>query len=183
MKNLDLKTRLYLYITGVVIEKEKKYTIREVNKNAAYIFNNYDEFKDYFREYMVDIKEDLIDLAIYTKSKNGSIVALKSLCDYIITKSKIKNINLDLTQEEIDDIHARGKLTPLEKVEEWESFDLCAPGDAIGSVKDRCYYFENNCHECLLEYASHKTQYDKIEFKVIHPSINEIGPVLEKTRK
>ena len=183
MKTLDLKTRLYLYITGVVVEKEKKYTIRAVNRNVVYIFNNYDEFKNYFKEYMIDVKEDLIDMAIYAKSKNGGVVALKGLCDHIITKSKIKNNNLDLTQEEIDGIHSRGKITPLEKAEEWESFDLCAPGDAIGSAKDRCHYFKYNCHECLLEYASRKKEYDKIDFKVIHPYNNEKGVVLEKTRK
>ena len=172
-----------MYITGVVVEKEKKYTIQKVNSNVVYIFNNYDEFKDYFREYMVDVRGDLIDLAIYTKSKNGGVVALKSLCDHIITKSKIENSNLDLTEEQIEDIHSRGKLTPLEKVEEWESFDLCAPGDAIGSAKDRCHYFKNNCHECLLEYASSKTEYDKIDFKVIHLPNSEKGLVLEKTKK
>ena len=57
-------------------------------------------------------------MAIYTKSKNGDVVALKGLCDHIITKSKIKNNNLNLTQEQIDDIHSRGKITPLEKVKE-----------------------------------------------------------------
>lgn len=183
MKTLDLKTKLYLYITGVVVEKEKKYTIQAVNKNVVYVFNNYDEFRDYFKEYIVDVKEDLIDLAIYAKSKNGGVVAFKGLCDHIITKSKIKNNNLDLTQEQIEDIHSRGKLTPLEKVEEWESFDLCAPGDAIGSAKDRCHYFEYNCHECLLEYASQKTEYDKLEFKVFHSFNNENELVLEKTKK
>lgn len=171
MKTLDWKTRLFLYITNAVVEKEKKYTTQEINKNIVYIFNNYAEFKNYFKEYMIDVKEDIIDLAIYTRSKNGGIVALKGLCDYIITKSKIKNNNLDLTQKQIDEIHSRGKITPLEKVEEWESLDLCAPGDAIGSAKDRCHYFKFNCHECLIDYAFQKTEYDKMELKAIYPYI------------
>ncbi len=100
MRTLDLKTKLYLYITGVAIEKEKKYTTQEVNKNVVYIFNNYDEFKAYFEKYMDTVKKDLIDLAIYTRSKNGGIVALKGLCDYIITKSKI-NEKLYLTQRKL----------------------------------------------------------------------------------
>ena len=95
----------------------------------------------------------------------------------------IKPVLKQLTQEQIDDIHSRGKITPLEKVEEWESFDLCVPGNAIGSAKDRCHYFKHNCHECLLEYASQKKEYDKIELKAIHPYNNEKGVVLEKNRK
>ncbi len=185
MKTLDLKTRLYLYITGAVIEKEKKYTIQEVNKNVVYIFNDYEEFKNYFKEHIVDITEDLINLAIYTKSINGGIVAFKGLCDHIITnlKYQVKNNNLYLTQEQIDDIHQRGKITPLEKVKEWEMFDLCAPGDAIGSAKYRCHYFKGNCHDCLLEYASQRTEYDKIEFKVVEPYIHEKDSSLVKKRK
>lgn len=183
MKTLDWKTRLFLYITNAVVEKEKKYTTQEINKNIVYIFNNYAEFKNYFKEYMIDVKEDIIDLAIYTRSKNGGIVALKGLCDYIITKSKIKNSNLDLTQKQIDEIHSRGKITPLEKVEEWQSLDLCAPGDAIGSAKDRCHYFKFNCHECLIDYASQKTEYDKMELKAIYPYNNKKDKVLTKTKK
>ena len=57
-----------------------------------------------------------------------------------------------LTQDQIDDIHSRGKLTPDEKAMEWESFDLCAPGDAIGSASWRCKKFRN-CRECLVAYA------------------------------
>ena len=34
---------------------------------------------------------------------------------------------VELTQEEIDDIHSRGRITPAEKVKEWEDMDLCAP--------------------------------------------------------
>ena len=54
-----------------------------------------------------------------------------------------------LTQEEIDNIHPRGKITPAEKVKEWEGMDLCAPGDAIGSATWRCRKFHHNCHDCL----------------------------------
>lgn len=77
-----------------------------------------------------------------------------------------------LTQEEIDDIHKRGKLTQLEKVKEWESHGLCAPGDAIGSAADRCAYFKN-CHECLLEFASHQLEHEPIEFKLVRFPNNE----------
>ena len=72
----------------------------------------------------------------------------------------------ELSEEEIKAIHQKGKLTPLEIVENWESFDICAPGDAIGSVAVRCSYF-NNCHECLMQYAfSQSEEYEPIDFKL-----------------
>lgn len=64
----------------------------------------------------------------------------------------------ELAQEQIDDIHARGKITPSEKVKEWEGMDLCAPGDAIGSATWRCRKFDN-CHDCLVDYASDHDEY------------------------
>lgn len=63
-----------------------------------------------------------------------------------------------LSQEQIDDIHARGKITPAEKVKEWEGMDLCAPGDAIGSAAWRCEKF-HNCHDCLVDYANEHDEY------------------------
>ncbi len=168
MKNLDLRTMMFLFITGATIEKKKEYTMQRVNPNVVYIFSNYDEYKSYFEKYIDDVKPDVINLAIYTKSKNGEIIALKGLCDHIITKSTFKTNNLDLTPKQINDIHERGKITPLEKVEEWEKFNICAPGDAIGSAKDRCYYFQNDCHQCLIHYASQKAEYDKTEFEIVN---------------
>lgn len=113
MKNLDFMTRLYLYITGVVVQKEKKYTEQSINKNVAYIFDDYNEFKSYFEKYIINVREDLIDLAIYAKSKNGSIVALKGVCDHIITQTIIENSYLNLTQKQIDDTHSKSLI--LEK--------------------------------------------------------------------
>lgn len=63
-----------------------------------------------------------------------------------------------LTQEQIDDIHARGKITPEEKFKEWNDMDLCAPGDAIGSAAWRCKKF-HNCHDCLIDYANSQDEY------------------------
>lgn len=92
MSKLDLKTKLFLYITGATIEKEKKYTMRSVAENVVYIFDSYDEFKNYFNEYVNGVKEDVINSAIYTRSKKGAIVAFKGLCDHIITKKKFSII-------------------------------------------------------------------------------------------
>lgn len=78
-------------------------------------------------------------------------------CDYI--KPRLNN----LTKEQIDEIHARGKITAEEKVKEWENMDLCAPGDAIGSASWRCKKFHHNCHDCLVDYASEKDEYESFE--------------------
>lgn len=64
-----------------------------------------------------------------------------------------------LTQKQIDDIHARGKITPAEQVEEWEDMSLCAPGDDAGSASWRCKKFFNNCHDCLVDYANEHDEY------------------------
>ena len=172
MNKLDLKTKLFLFITGATIEKEKKYTTRSVAKNVVYVFDSYDEFKNYFSEHVNEVKEDVINSAIYTRSTKGAIVAFKGLCDHIITKAKFQYDIKKLTQEEIDAIHKKGKITQLEKVKEWESHGLCAPGDAIGSAADRCAYFKN-CHECLLEFASHQLEHDPFDFKLVRLPNNE----------
>lgn len=74
----------------------------------------------------------------------------------------------ELTEEQIADIHARGKITPAEKLKEWEGVDLCAPGDAIGSAAWRCHKFKN-CHDCLVDYANTQDEYKSFydEIKII----------------
>lgn len=64
----------------------------------------------------------------------------------------------ELMEEQIADIHSRGKITPAEKLKEWESAGLCAPGDAIGSAAWRCHKFKN-CHDCLVDYANLHDEY------------------------
>lgn len=49
--------------------------------------------------------------------------------------------------------------------------------------KNRCKYFSQNCHECLMETASHKLEHDNIDFKVVNSTIEGKGPVLKKIRK
>lgn len=63
-----------------------------------------------------------------------------------------------LSLQEIDEIHKRGHLTPLEKAQEWGSLGLCAPGDYGGSAKKRCRQFKS-CSECLLDYAYGQDEY------------------------
>lgn len=71
----------------------------------------------------------------------------------------IKPVLKQLTQEQIDDIHSRGKITSAEMVKEWEDMYLCAPGDAIGSAAWRCRKFNHNCHDCLVDFANQRDEH------------------------
>lgn len=86
-----------------------------------------------------------------------------------------------LTEEQIKDIHSRGKITPAEKVKEWEALGLCAPGDAIGSVAFRCKKF-GCCHDCLVDYASQNDEYTSVfdNLKVVN---GEDTPIFSRINK
>ncbi len=77
-----------------------------------------------------------------------------------------------LTNEKIDEIHSRGKITPEEMVKEWESLDLCAPGDGMGGGSSRCRKFVD-CHYCLIDYAN--TQDEWIPVTSILQLVNSIN--------
>lgn len=189
---LDFKTWLYLYITKILrvehtpvveVEEKRRMYVNDSKKNEVYIFKDYDEYKKFFLIYLDDIENDIIDLAIYTRGSKGQIVALKGLCEHIIVKKKVNDFYASITQEQIDEIYSKGKLTPLEIVQLWESHDLCIEGNKTISSANRCKYFNQNCHECLMEEASHKLEYDNIDFNVVNSITDEQGLVLNKTRK
>lgn len=89
------------------------------------------------------------------KQEQEKIIKEKKLVESGYVKPQFK----ELSQEQIDDIHQRGKITPAEIVKEWEGMDLCAPGDAIGSAAWRCRKFHHNCHDCLVDYANEHDEY------------------------
>lgn len=68
----------------------------------------------------------------------------------------------ELTEEQIAEIHARGKITPAEKLREWEGMGLCAPGDAIGGAAWRCDKYKRKCHDCLVDYVNEHDEYTSI---------------------
>ena len=189
---LDFKTWLYLYITKVVkvehiavveVEEKNHMYVKDSKENEVYIFKDYDEYKKFFLMYLDDIEDNVINLAIYTRGNKGQVVALKGLCEHIIVKKKVNYFYNSITQEQIDEIHSKGKLTPLEVVQLWESHDLCIEGSKTISSKNRCMYFNQNCHECLMETASHKLEHDNIDFEVANSMASEPASVLKKTRK
>ena len=189
---LDLKTLLYLYITKVVIidhapvekvnEKRTMY-FKNWQENEVYIFKNFDEYKKFFLMYLDDVDDDLIKLAIYTKGSKGQIVAFKGLCERIIVKKKVNDFYNSITQEQIDAIHSKGKLTPLEAVQLWESLDLCIEGNKMVFSKNRCKYFNYNCHECLMETASHQLEHEPVNFELVNSINNKTKQEYVKTLK
>lgn len=175
----DIGAKIFMLILHLKEETNKEYSFAECEKNIAYVFSNYDEFKYYFIQNGFDnISDDLLRLCVLKTTKKGTIITLKALCDHTI---KTYKMNRQLTQEEIDEIHSKGKITPSEKVEEWESFGLCAPGNAIGSAKDRCSVFAN-CHDCLVEFASSYKEFDKTELQLVN--VEKTSPLaLKKIKK
>lgn len=83
-----------------------------------------------------------------TTANNYECKEIKTLMEneYQVHKTK------PLTEEQIADIHARGKITPAEKVKELEGLGMCI-GDYAGSAAWRCHKF-GNCHDCLVDYAN-----------------------------
>lgn len=177
MNKLDLKTKLFLYITrannlGVPNFDTSKIEINEVQTHDVYVFDSYEDYFNYFKMYLKNVDEELIQKAIYTTGKKGQVVAFKGLFERIIIKQRTKEFYEIFDQEKIDEIHSKGKITPMEKVAEYESLGLCAPGDALGFASNRCRFF-SDCHECLLEFASHNQEYDKIDFKLVNCDIDQ----------
>lgn len=158
----DIEAKAFMFILHLKEAKEKKYSAVECDKNIVYLFDNNDDFEAYFIENGIeDINRELLRLCRMKTTKNGTVIALKGLCDRTIKRYKMGK---ELTQSRIDEIHANGKITPAEKVREWESFGLCAPGDGNGSAAERCRKF-SDCHECLVDYASLEEEHDKVELK------------------
>ena len=185
MEKLDFKTLIYLnFIHAKIVDHEKvedvkkNFIVEEVDKNEVYVFKDYNEYVNFFKMYLdIFISNDfnskcnsneLIDLAILTHGSKGQVIALKGLVQKIILESRVKKFLKGISKEKTDEIHSRGNLTPQEKYNEWQGFDLCAPGDAIGSAAPRCHTF-NNCDECLMEYATHYEEYPPLDFKLILP--------------
>lgn len=114
----------------------------------------------------------LILSCIYDKKKEKELEKERKAEREALRKKIIVPIR-ELTQEEIDEIHANGKLTPNEIVDEWESFGLCAPGDAVGSAALRCHTFKD-CHECLVHYAYESLEHTSFKdvVKIVNSGIN-----------
>lgn len=102
-------------------------------------------------------------IALKEMDKQEEIKETKPLlkADYEVHETK------PLTEEQIADIHARGKITPAEKVKELEGLGMCI-GDYAGSATWRCHKFAN-CHDCLVDYANTQDEHTSFfdDFKII----------------
>ena len=131
------------------------------------MFNNYKEYVNFYKKYLNNVDDRLIKTAILRTTKRGQIIVFKGLCDRIIIKEKAREFYDKFNHEKIDEIHSKGKITPMEKAEEYLKLDVCAPEDRIGSASNRCEFF-SDCYECILEYLSCNEEYDKFDFKLVN---------------
>ena len=97
-KSLTLADLLVIRLYKLKEEKEKIYQNNVNDHNLIYIFNNYEEFKNYFIENNCeDVDDETLKLCIFSTNKKGSVIALKGLCDHLITKYNLikenENIN------------------------------------------------------------------------------------------
>ncbi len=142
---------------------KKNYYIHTCNKEDVYVFDNYEEYTKFFLMYLNKVDSDIIDLAIFTRGKHGTIIALKGLCEQIIVRIRVADFYNSITKDQIDMIHSKNMLTPLEAVQLWETLNLCVSGPTAGIIHCNCEFFNLDCHECLREYASHKLEHDNMQ--------------------
>ena len=76
--------------------------------------------------FLKEVDEKFINLAIVAKTKKEKIIVSKGLCEYIIVNRRVADFYKSLTEEKINEIHTKGKFTPLDIIEKMEKNNLCA---------------------------------------------------------
>ena len=128
------------------------------DSNAYFYLNNNQEYSistDRSTHYQYLEKESLIPFSSFAKmSENPSGFEIIYRCNLQIRKmisERCKKIyGYDYTDDEIDEIHERGKLTIDEKADQIFRFHLCTR-DQLKNNLCKCEVYEN-CLECI--YAS-----------------------------
>ena len=173
---LDFKTNLYLYVTKAkkvkhapvtFVKNKKRMYVSAIRPNEVYVFENHDEYRKFFEMYLNSVDDSLIDLAIYTRGKNGQIVAIKDLCKQIIIKNQMIDAYAKMSDEKLEEIHERGKFANLDMVDYCRSLHICAPAYQGIIEKSHCDFFNCDCYLCLAEHFSRCEEYDV-------PNINEL---------
>lgn len=165
---LDFQTNLFLSV--VKAKKVSHPAVREVenklymqpyscDKHEVYVFNNFEEYKNFYLMYFDSIDDELIDMAVITHGNKGQVVALRSLVNLIIVKKQTFDFYNSFTEEKCDEIHENGYLTPFDVLAYWDSTKACPPASTGIIDKRRCDFF-NNCEDCKMEYATHHIQYE-----------------------
>ena len=86
---MDIEAKIYLFINGLYETKNKEYSNSDCSYNLAYIFNSFEEYKSYFTNNgYKNIDNYILNICSIKITKKGSVIALKGLCDYVISKNQ-----------------------------------------------------------------------------------------------
>ena len=154
----DIEAKIFMALLHLKEEKLKKYSVEECQTNIVYLFDNYEEFKNYFvLNGFDDISDDLLETCRMKTTKKGTIIALKRLCDYAIRKH---NSMKSLSEERQFDVLAvpcdRAFIVSPEKAEEFKNLK---PDPVV------------------------RQQMEEMAERFRVNNLNDEGPVLKKKRK
>lgn len=157
---IDIEARLFMFVLHLKEEKNKKYSNDECEKNIAYLFDNYEEFKFYFEANgFPTISENLLETCRMKTTRKGTIIALKGLCDYAIRKHDLMHMDSSIEEKKFEVLAVpcdRVFVVAPEKVEEFKNLKL-----------------DHEVRQKMEEMAE--------KFRV--NNLEQEGPVLKKTRR
>lgn len=138
MKKVDLEAELFIKVLGLKEEKIKRYSEEESDLSLVYLFNDYDEYKNYFVIHgFEEITEDILELCEMKVTSNGTVIALKRLCDSTIKKYREKN-HIDDDNKEIKDKCNSFKIKNTLSLYKRMENDLAAQINPSGITRERC---------------------------------------------
>ena len=89
--NFDLEVLLSKYLFRLKEQEKKEYNQEECKKNVVYVFEDMNDFRNYFISNGIDnVDDEILELCKIKISKKGHIVAFKGLCDHYISAYKEK---------------------------------------------------------------------------------------------
>ena len=92
-RKIDIEAKLFVTLLGLKEELDKQFSIEECDKNVVYLFEDYEEFKNYFElNGFIKIDEGILEICKMKTTRKGTIIALKGLCDYAIRRHSLMNI-------------------------------------------------------------------------------------------
>ena len=92
---VDIEATLFMSLLHLKEEKNKEYSSIECERNIVYLFNSEEDLKKYFKLNGVsNVDKEMLDLCIMKVTKKGTIIVLKGLCDYAISKLKEPKFNV-----------------------------------------------------------------------------------------
>lgn len=166
---LDLRTNLlltYLKANKVshpdIVVEDKKRTMypKDCDPKDVYVFNSFEEYKNFYLMYLDNIEDETIELPIVVRGGKGQIVAHKNFMNHLILERKVFDFYSKYSLEKIQEVHDRGNITPIEVFLYWNENNICVPANNWHIVeKSRCDFFCNNCSDCLREISTHHDEY------------------------